>query len=60
MAKKRTSLKALNQKWKKTSWPTKEELFKYTVIVVSTVIFFLVFFYALDVGINALKQLLLG
>ena len=23
----------------KTSWPTKEELFKYTVIVVSTVIF---------------------
>ena len=40
----------------KTSWPTKEELFKYT-IVVSTVIFFLVFFYALDIGINALKQL---
>ncbi|MEJ7550400.1 preprotein translocase subunit SecE, partial [Staphylococcus hominis] len=30
------------------------------VIVVFTVIFFLVFFYALDVGINALKQLLLG
>ena len=27
----------------KTSWPTKEELFKYTVIVVSTVIFFMVF-----------------
>ena len=31
----------------KTSWPTKEELFKYTVIVVSTVIFFLVFFLCL-------------
>lgn len=44
----------------KTSWPTKEELFKYTIIVVSTVIFFLVFFYALDIGINTLKQLFLG
>ena len=40
----------------KTSWPTKEELFKYTIIVVSTVIFFSLF-YALDIGINALKQL---
>ena len=44
----------------KTSWPTKEELFKYTVIVVSTVIFFLVFFYALDLGITTLKNLLFG
>ena len=60
MAKKKVSLKALSQKWKRQSWPTKEELFKYTIIVVSTVIFFLVFFYALDIGINALKQLFLG
>lgn len=59
MAKKKVSLKALSLKWK-TSWPTKEELFKYTVIVVSTVIFFLVFFYALDLGITALKNLLFG
>ena len=43
MAKKKVSLKALSQKMEKTSWPTKEELFKYTIIVVSTVIFFLVF-----------------
>ena len=50
----------LKSEMEKTSWPKKDELFKYTVIVVSTVIFFLVFFYALDVGINALKQLLLG
>lgn len=41
----------------KTSWPTKEELFKYTVIVVATVIFFMVFFWVLDVGIGNLIQL---
>ncbi|MDU3538931.1 MAG: preprotein translocase subunit SecE, partial [Staphylococcus aureus] len=33
---------------------------KYTVIVVSTVIFFLVFFYVFDLGITALKNLLFG
>ena len=60
MAKKDGFFQGVKSEMEKTSWPTKEELFKYTVIVVSTVIFFLVFFYALDVGINALKQLLLG
>ena len=60
MAKKENFFTGVKSEREKTSWPTKEELFKYTVIVVSTVIFFLVFFYALDVGINALKQLLLG
>ena len=59
MAKKKVSLKALSQKWKRRVGQL-EELFKYTIIVVSTVIFFLVFFYALDIGINALKQLFLG
>ncbi len=58
MAKKESSLKALSLKWKKQVGQRKEELFKYTVIVVSTVIFFLVFFYALDLGITALKNLL--
>ena len=42
----------------KTSWPTKEELFKYTVIVVATVVFFLVFFYALDLGIGRIIELI--
>ena len=37
---------------------TKEELFKYTVIVVATVIFFLAFFYALDLGIGRLIELI--
>ncbi|KFA44667.1 preprotein translocase, SecE subunit [Staphylococcus aureus] len=55
MAKKESFFKGVKSEMEKTSWPTKEELFKYTVIVVSTVIFFLVFFYALDLGITALK-----
>ena len=54
MAKKESFFKGVKSEMEKTSWPTKEELFKYTIIVVSTVIFFLVFFYALDIGINAL------
>ncbi|MDU0995207.1 MAG: preprotein translocase subunit SecE, partial [Staphylococcus lugdunensis] len=37
--------------------PTKEELFKYTVIVVSTVLFFMAFFYVLDIGIGNLIEL---
>ena len=60
MAKKESFFKGVKSEMEKTSWPTKEELFKYTIIVVSTVIFFLVFFYAFDIGINALKQLFLG
>ena len=60
MAIKESFFKGVKSEMEKTSWPTKEELFKYTIIVVSTVIFFLVFFYALDIGINALKQLFLG
>ena len=60
VAKKESFFKGVKSEMEKTSWPTKEELFKYTIIVVSTVIFFLVFFYALDIGINTLKQLFLG
>ena len=57
---KKKAFQGVKSEMEKTSWPTKEELFKYTVIVVSTVIFFLVFFYALDLGITALKNLLIG
>lgn len=57
MAKKENFFKGVKSEMEKTSWPTKEELFKYTVIVVSTVIFFLVFFYAIDLGIDGIIQL---
>ena len=49
--------KGVKSEVEKTSWPTKEELFKYTVIVVSTVLFFMAFFYVLDIGIGNLIEL---
>lgn len=43
---------------KKVSWPTGQETVRFTIIVVITVLFFLAFFYALDLGITALIDLL--
>ncbi|MFC0136302.1 preprotein translocase subunit SecE [Staphylococcus petrasii] len=54
---KESFFQGVKSEMEKTSWPTKEKLFKYTVIVVSTVIFFMVFFWLLDVGIGNLIQL---
>ena len=58
MAKKENLFQGVKSEMEKTSWPTKEELFKYTVIVVATVVFFLVFFYALDLGIGRIIELI--
>ncbi|ASE57960.1 preprotein translocase subunit SecE [Staphylococcus saprophyticus] len=58
MAKKESFFQGVKSEMEKTSWPTKEELFKYTVIVVATVVFFLVFFYALDLGIGRIIELI--
>ncbi|GEP99916.1 preprotein translocase subunit SecE [Staphylococcus arlettae] len=58
MAKKDGFFQGVKSEMEKTSWPTKEDLFKYTVIVVATVIFFLAFFYALDLGIGRLIELI--
>ena len=52
MAKKENFFQGVKSEMEKTSWPTKEELFKYTVI------FFLVFFYALDLGIGRIIELI--
>ena len=58
MAKKENFFQGVKSEMEKTSWPTKEELFKYTVIVVSTVIFFLLFFFVLDIGIKQVIELI--
>lgn len=39
---------------RKTSWPKSKELTKYTVVVVSTVIFMALFFVLIDLGISEL------
>ncbi len=41
---------------RKTSWPKSKELTKYTVVVISTVIFFAVFFMLVDLGISSLVR----
>ena len=43
---------------KKVSWPTGQEVVRYTTTVVVTVIFFLAFFYVLDLSITALIDLM--
>lgn len=43
---------------KKVSWPTAQETVRFTVIVALTVIFFLAFFYVLDLGITAVIDFL--
>lgn len=58
MAKKENFFQGVKSEMEKTSWPTKEELFKYTVIVVSTVVLFLVFFFVLDIGIKQVIELI--
>ena len=54
--KKKVSSKALKAKWK-NKLAYERRTFKYTVIVVATVIFFMVFFWVLDVGIGNLIEL---
>lgn len=58
MAKKENFFQGVKSEMEKTSWPTKEELFKYTIIVVSTVVFFLAFFYVFDLGIGRIIELI--
>lgn len=39
---------------RKTSWPKRKELTKYTVVVVTTVIIMALFFVVVDLGISSL------
>ncbi|MCA1032747.1 preprotein translocase subunit SecE [Bacillus timonensis] len=44
---------------KKVSWPKQKELTRYTIIVMSTVIFVSVFFAVIDLGISEIIRLVL-
>ncbi|MCH1626098.1 preprotein translocase subunit SecE [Fredinandcohnia quinoae] len=44
---------------KKVSWPKKQELVRYTIITLTTVIFVTVFFALIDTGISKLIRLVL-
>ncbi|WP_062349780.1 preprotein translocase subunit SecE [Bacillus kwashiorkori] len=43
---------------RKVSWPRRKELTKYTITVVSTVVFFIIFFTLVDLGITQLIELI--
>ncbi|GGI29619.1 MULTISPECIES: preprotein translocase subunit SecE [Staphylococcus] len=58
MAKKENFFQGVKSEMEKTSWPTGQELVKYTTIVVFTVIFFLVFFWSLDIGIGQIIEMI--
>ncbi|MDT0735510.1 preprotein translocase subunit SecE [Staphylococcus chromogenes] len=58
MAKKENFFQGVKSEMEKTSWPTGQELVKYTTIVVFAVIFFLVFFWSLDIGIGQIIEMI--
>jgi len=43
---------------RKVSWPRRKELVRYTITVISTVTFFVIFFALLDLGITKLIELI--
>ncbi|MBK3496608.1 preprotein translocase subunit SecE [Viridibacillus sp. YIM B01967] len=44
---------------RKTSWPKRQELTKYTIVVVSTLLFMAAFFMLVDLGISKLFRMYL-
>ena len=48
--------KDVGKEMKKVSWPKGKELTRYTITVISTVIFFVIFFALLDTGISQLNN----
>ncbi|MBQ0137842.1 MAG: preprotein translocase subunit SecE [Kurthia sp.] len=59
MAKIKQFLKDVLSEMRKTSWPKRKELTKYTIVVVSTLIFMAAFFMLVDLGISKLFRMYL-
>jgi len=51
--------RGVNREMKKVSWPKRKELTRYTITVVTTVVFAAVFFYVVDLGISELIRLVI-
>ncbi len=47
------------EEMRKVRWPRKDELTKYTITVVTTIIFFTIFFTLVDLGITQIIELFL-
>lgn len=59
MAKLKQFFKNVLSEMRKTSWPKRKELSKYTLVVISTLIFMAVFFMLADLGISKLFRMYL-
>ncbi|WAA09446.1 preprotein translocase subunit SecE [Fervidibacillus albus] len=46
------------EEMRKVRWPHRNELFKYTITVITTVIFFIIFFTLIDLGITQIIELI--
>lgn len=51
-------LRDVGREMKKVSWPKKSELTRYTITVISTVVFMTLFFVVVDYGISSLIRLI--
>ena len=49
----------VGREMRKVSWPKRKELTSYTVTVISTVVFFTLFFAVIDLGISNLIRFIL-
>jgi preprotein translocase subunit SecE len=49
----------VSKEMKRVSWPKRKELFRYTGVVLSTVIVMALFFWVVDLGISQLVELIL-
>ncbi|WP_201716412.1 preprotein translocase subunit SecE [Rossellomorea arthrocnemi] len=45
---------------RKVSWPKRKELTRYTITVITTVVFVALFFAVIDLGISELMRLIIG
>ena len=52
--------KGVRTELKKVVWPTKNELSKYTVVVLAVCAFFALFFWVIDTGLLALMEQVLN
>ncbi|MCQ6268460.1 preprotein translocase subunit SecE [Fictibacillus sp. WQ 8-8] len=52
-------LSDVKKEMKKVSWPKRDELIRYTTITVVTVVLMAIFFWAVDLGISKLIELIL-
>ncbi|MFJ7748101.1 preprotein translocase subunit SecE [Peribacillus sp. NPDC097295] len=49
----------VTREMRKVSWPKRKELTKYTIVVVTTVVFMALFFLVVDMGISELIRLVI-